>query len=623
LEENKPIGANASSERGSEAFAEVRRRLVDLDPPSAAVFEQLEREVRFLELLQQVSFASNASSRIEEPIQTCLDLVCEVVGWPIGHAWLRATDAPELLTSAKLWHLPTDKDFGVFKQISEGCRFRPGVGLPGRVLESGKPAWIVDVIHDKNFPRAKLSSELDVRAGFAFPVLVEDEVLGVLEFFSSDPAEPDASLLGLMAQVGTQLGRVFERKRNEERIRLVTDVNVSLSESLDPTVSLERLVQPLVPTLADWCMVDVFEGDELRTVAFAHRDGRKRGLVAELAETSRKSGALPGVDAVVRSGDALFAATLDEATVARIATKPEHLRIFRELVPRSLISVPLEARGVRLGALTCVLSAPMRRYRPAEFHLMLALAQRASLAIDNARLYRNAQQAIRIREEVVAMVSHDLKNPLSVILGNAQLLELRLDQRTDSDDVTSKLVSGMLRAGDRMHRLIHDLLDMAIIEGNQLILERVSVNAVQLVKESIELHEPLFAEKNQKIEFECDIESVSIFVDRDRIMQAISNLFGNAIKFSPAASRIAVSLSRDDSTVSISVSDQGPGIPVDMVEDIFKRYWQGSRAFRRDGTGLGLFITRSIIEAHGGTIRVTKTSTEGATFTIALPLATQ
>lgn len=619
-----PSGAWDSSDRGVEAFGVVRRRLAELDPPSALVFTQLEREVSFLELLQQVSFASNDSSQIEAPIQTCLDLVCNVVGWPIGHAWVRAADAPELLTSAKLWHLPTDRDYASFRQISEGCRFRPGVGLPGRVLASGKPTWIVDVIRDPNFPRAQLSRHLGVHAGFAFPVLVEDEVLGVLEFFSSNPAEPDAPLLHLMAQVGTQLGRVFERKRNEERMRLVADVSVSLSESLDPTLSLERLAQPLVPTLADWCVVDVFEGQELRSVAFAHRNPRKRVIVEELALGGGPLSAWPSVEAVVRSGKPYFADLIDDAELARMSDVPERLGRLRELGCRSLISVPLEARGVRLGALTCVFSAPLRRYRPADLQLMLALAHRASLAIDNARLYRNAQQAIRLREEVVAVVSHDLKNPLSVVLGNAQLLEFRLQQESGTDDVTMKLVSGMLRAGDRMHRLIRDLLDMAIIEGGQLVLERELSSAAQLVQEAIELHEPLFAEKNQRVVLDCEATShpdgLSISVDRDRFVQALSNLLGNANKFSPPQSTIRVQVSRSGKAVEIAVSDEGPGIPAEMVEDIFKRYWQASGAYKRDGTGLGLFITRSIIEAHGGAVSVTQTSGEGTTFTIALPL---
>ncbi len=612
--------AESPVHHGIEAFAEVQRRLIELDPPSAVVFKQLEREMLFLELLQQVSFASNASSRVEMPIQKCLDSVCKVVGWPIGHAWIRDADAPELLTSSKLWHLPLERNYDLFKRISEGCRFRPGVGLPGRVLESGKPAWIVDVTRDANFPRTRLGTELGVRAGFAFPVLVEDEVLGVLEFFSSDSAPPDAPLLHLMAQVGTELGRVFERKRNEERMRLVADVSASLSESLDPMTSLTRLVQPLVPTLADWCMVDVVDGHELRTVAFEHRDPRKRELVAELAESNKQFGVLLGVDAVVRTGDTLFSPVTGDEELSQMTRNPEQLRILRNLAPRSLISVPLEARGTRLGALTCVFSAPLRRHRPADLQWMLALAQRASLAIDNARLYRNAQQAIQIREEVVAMVSHDLKNPLSVVLGNAQLLELRLSQQTDVDDVTSKLVSGMLRAGDRMHRLIRDLLDMAIIEGGQLVLDRAPADAVQLVKECIELHEPLFAEKGQHIEFEHDSEALWLSVDRDRFMQALSNLLGNAIKFSPVASRMSVRITRSEHVACISVSDQGPGVPADMVEEIFKRYWQANRAFKRHGTGLGLFIARSIIEAHGGTVRVTKTSDQGATFTIALPI---
>ncbi|MEE9551599.1 MAG: response regulator [Gammaproteobacteria bacterium] len=171
-----------------------------------------------MQLLKKIAVAANEASDIGDALQICIDEVCSLTGWPVGHVFMLAGDDAGVLITAKLWHLDKPEEFQTFKKISEETRFTAGIGLPGRVLSSGKPTWITDVTKDTNFPRAKLAENIGVKAAFCFPVLVGSKVTAVLEFFTPDTVEPDKQLLEVMANVGTQLGRVIERKQAEEAI---------------------------------------------------------------------------------------------------------------------------------------------------------------------------------------------------------------------------------------------------------------------------------------------------------------------------------------------------------------------------------------------------------------------
>jgi PAS domain S-box-containing protein len=183
--------------------------------------KQRERELQetsdYLQLTELITRAANEAASVEAAMQIALDRVCMHTGWPVGHAYMLDESVGDLAPSG-IWHLDDAEAFETFRSVTEATRFASSVGLPGRVLESGEPAWIFDVTKDPNFPRAKLVTEIVVRAGAAFPVLVGPRVAAVLEFFSTEAAEPDEALLEVMAQIGTQLGRVIERTRAEEQL---------------------------------------------------------------------------------------------------------------------------------------------------------------------------------------------------------------------------------------------------------------------------------------------------------------------------------------------------------------------------------------------------------------------
>jgi PAS domain S-box-containing protein len=173
----------------------------------------------YLELLRVVATAANESTSIEDAMQTAVDEVCTLTGWPIGHLYIASPRNPSALEPTTVWYLADPDRFRVFREATETLGMPSGVGLPGQVLVAGRPIWITDVTSDPNFPRARAAEAVGIKAAFAFPVLVSSQVVGVLEFFAPEPMEPDEQLLSLMADVGAILGRVVERKRAEQALR--------------------------------------------------------------------------------------------------------------------------------------------------------------------------------------------------------------------------------------------------------------------------------------------------------------------------------------------------------------------------------------------------------------------
>jgi len=190
----------------------VKERTAELNETN----RKLDREKQFVLLHKEIAVAANESCPMEETMALCLQHICNHAGWPVGHLYLPADRDSCLLVPTTIWYLEDDTRFSTFRIISEATPLEPGVGLPGRVMVSGKPEWIIDVTQDPNFPRARLAENIGVKAGFAFPLLIEKKVGGIMEFFSSKSAEPDGEMLEVMAQVGTQLGRVIERRHAQE-----------------------------------------------------------------------------------------------------------------------------------------------------------------------------------------------------------------------------------------------------------------------------------------------------------------------------------------------------------------------------------------------------------------------
>jgi signal transduction histidine kinase len=267
-----------------------------------------------------------------------------------------------------------------------------------------------------------------------------------------------------------------------------------------------------------------------------------------------------------------------------------------------------------LALVALVVGSTTARLRAAE----RAMRERAD---DEHEMRKAAEQLAHAREEVLGVVAHDLRNPLSAILGAASLLE---DPRQDVRETRETL--GLIhRAVDRMNRLIGDLLDITRLEAGRLILEQEPVAVVDLLSQTHESWEATAASRELSLEIGPAPKGLAVFADRSRVLQVLDNLVGNAVKFSEAGGRIAVRATPSEASsteVRFTVSDTGPGIPPEVMKELFQRFWQANAADRR-GIGLGLAICKGIVEAHGGRIWCESQLGHGARFTFTLPISHQ
>ena len=319
---------------------------------------------------------------------------------------------------------------------------------------------------------------------------------------------------------------------------------------------------------------------------------------------------------MLRSGIAAMEPEITDEMLAACARGPEHLQLLRELGFKSWIGAPLIARGSTIGILHLIMSDSNRRYREQDVELAAELGRRAGIAVDNSRLYRAAQTAIRVRDDLLAIVSHDLRSPLQAIDLGATLLY----QQCGADPRARRHLDAIRRSADRMLHLINDLLDMASINAGRLSINPARVAADPLLGEIVDIYEPLAVERGVTMLREIDMGNVALDVDRDRLTQAFGNLLGNAVKFCRPGDVITVRGVRLGDSVQLTVADTGPGIATADLPHVFDPYWSGHNG-NKTGAGLGLFITEAIVQAHNGHIAVSSQEGAGATFVVTLPIA--
>jgi signal transduction histidine kinase/cell division protein FtsB len=393
-------------------------------------------------------------------------------------------------------------------------------------------------------------------------------------------------------------------EREELRAAFLASAGQELTASLDFKQTVSTLARLIVPNLAEICAIDLYEGEGLRRVATAHRDAEKAQVIEN-----------PDVP-VEEVPDALLQ-VMRERQPRVIGAAPALLRYLgADDRPRSTMAIPLVSRGQTIGVITA--AAPDGKVFTREDALLAAeLARRGSLSIDNARLYEESQQALRAREEVLAIVSHDLRNPLNAITLAVSLLE------------TSDAVAGEDReqldaidvSAQRMRRLIEDLLDVTRLEGGKrLPIEPGPVDVEDLLSETHELFKAQAATSSITLQYRVADGVPPVHADHHRVLQVLSNLLGNAIKFTPPGGVVSYTAEPRDGEVLFVISDNGPGIPREHLSDIFNPYWQAKRT-ERLGAGLGLPIAKGIVESHGGRIWVESRDGRGTKFYFTLPVS--
>jgi signal transduction histidine kinase len=413
--------------------------------------------------------------------------------------------------------------------------------------------------------------------------------------------------------VGTELD-ITERKRLEEERAFLAEVGSILAATLELEATLTSIGELVTRALAEVCVVHVVEGEACR-VKVAARDPSWDWIRVALEEHPIDRRRVPAIWSELEAHRSVLVEHASPELVASLAGDEAHLRALRAMDPGSLIVVPLVVRQKLVGAMVLVRSASSHAYAPADVRFAEQIAQRAALAIENARLYAEARRAVRARDEVLGIVAHDLRNPLGTILLQAERL-----RHPGAAPAHWSPIDAIERSADRMSRLIQDLLDVTRMEAGRLSVERARVAAGELVGDCVEAQRPLAAAASVELRADVAGDLPELWADRHRLQQVFENLIGNAIKFTAPGGAIVVGAAPRDGAVLFRVADTGRGIAGEAVPHVFDRFWQAGKAGRR-GAGLGLPIAKGIVEVHGGRIWVESTPGRGSTFFFTIPTA--
>ncbi len=496
-------------------------------------------------------------------------------------------------------------------------------GSAASVARSGKSVLIphitddmlADRVDDASF--ASAMREMRLHSSIAVPLQARGRTIGALTVMSAqsgrvyDEADlrfaEDIASWAAIAIDNAELYRQAEVARlaaenARAQLEALTKVSDQLAVSLDPEEALRHLAELAVPAFADCCITYGVGEHGIRPLGFAHRERSMVPLVESLANSMTANfDDQEGPGMVIRLGE--------PCVLTAVPPGDE----FQPLEPCSIMIVPLNARGRTLGAIVLAATDDSgRRFDEADLKIAMELANRAALLVDNARLYAEARAAVRLRDEMVAFVSHDLRDPLQAI--SAATATLRLEPQS-ADNAES--IESIARASTQMGRLVQDLLDVSIIEAGRLPLDREPVDLADLMRELQTLAAPQIKARRAHIELALAPGLPAVPMDRHRVLQVLLNLVGNALKFGAPGNRVTIGAERQDDAVRIWVQDSGAGIGAAQLARVFERFW---RAGRDAGVGLGLAVAKGIVEAHGGRIGVTSQLTSGSTFFFTLPM---
>ena len=417
--------------------------------------------------------------------------------------------------------------------------------------------------------------------------------------------------------------------QREAGMRFLLEASEALTTSLDYEATLRRVAELATRSIADWAAVDLVEDGAVRRVAVVHPDPEKLRIARDLEKRYPTDPSSPaGIHQVIRTGERVLIPEIPEELIRKVAHDEEHLRLIRELRLESYICVPLKLRDEVIGALTLVSSSPTRRYTEADADLASELARRAAVAIDNAKLYRAADEA-RIaaeranaaKSEFLAMMSHELRTPLNAISGYAELLETGVRGPLSPEQLAD--VHSIQRSQAHLLAIINDMLNFARLEAGKVQFTYADVRLDPLLRGLEELVRPQLLEKDLAYTYRSFDSTSTAFLDGEKFQQVMLNLLSNAIKYTDPGGRIDLAWKIDGPDVVVNVRDTGKGIPPDKLDAIFEPFVQVEPLRTRvtGGAGLGLAISQDIARRMGGAISVESSMGKGSTFSLRLPRA--
>ncbi|MGH7269999.1 MAG: ATP-binding protein, partial [Polyangiaceae bacterium] len=593
--------------------------------PSAALAEALGDAVARAERLQQMTAILGDAGSVRKILELAVMRSPQILG--IERAWLAMADAG----AGALVEVHC-----VGREGFEGALF-PSVPLsarlPAALAVRERQAIFVETPEQlrADWPdAAEVCIAREIVAFAALPLLVRGAAIGVVVFSFTEPRpfRPDerAFLLAvaqLCAVASDRESASRTLQQSERTNRVLAEAGAALARSLDEVETVQSIANLAIGAFADWCFVDLRDAESsspLRS-AVGYADPAHEDLAGRVRRLRLGAG-YPAAQ-VLLAGEPVILRDFGEPEWRRAASSEEHLNALREIGPRSLIAVPLRARGEIFGALTVLRTKPLPPYDEHDVDLAMQIGLRASAAIENARLYATAkrdraaaEEASRAKDQFLAVLGHELRNPLAPIATALRLMALQEGGLFATERATIE------RQIQHMTRLVDDLLDVSRITRGKVELRRRSIEIADVLARALEIASPALEQRQHRLEVDVQSSGLTVYADSARLAQVFANLLTNAAKYTPSSGLVRVRATRDTDRVRVSVSDTGTGISPELLPHVFDVFVQGARPdVVRGGLGLGLAIVRSLTELHGGRVEVRSNGPgTGSEFIVDLPL---
>jgi PAS domain S-box-containing protein len=475
----------------------------------------------------------------------------------------------------------------------------------------------------EEWPLARSIATGEVVTGEEIEILRPDGSAGTLRVSSAPVRQRD----GRISAGVVIFDDITAARRAERGQALLAEATALLTGSLEADEVLRRLARLAVPAVADWCMIQVRDEGQVRTVALEHSDPKKRALALEMIDRyPPERNRHQGVARVLGGGPAELFPEIPEPILAAAAQDAQHLHYLKAVGYRSAMVVPLCGRTGVLGALTFASVDAARRYGPEDLALAEDLGRRAALAVENARLFEaeqqartTAQEAERRKDEFLALLGHEMRNPLAPILTALQLMKIKGEAGERERAVIERQV-------DHLRRLVDDLLDVSRFTRGKIDLKKAPVEMAAVVGKAIEIAGPLLERRRHHLTVSAPARGLLIEADEVRMAQVIANLLTNAGKYTPEGGSIGLAAEREGEWIVVRVIDNGIGIPPEALPSLFEPFVQGARSLDRaeGGLGLGLTLVRTLVELHGGAVAASSAGRgQGSTFVVRVPAVTR
>lgn len=412
---------------------------------------------------------------------------------------------------------------------------------------------------------------------------------------------------------------------SDESLRLLADAGTLLSSSLDTRELLDNLAHLVVPRFADWCTIDVADDDEtIHRIAVVSKNPAFEPLAESLRETELTNpDPSKGTPFVMATGRSQFTPSVDPARLDEFISAPDLCEVYREIGVKSLMIVPINAKGQICGAIHFATHEESERYTASDLLVAEDLGRRLGLAIDNARHYEDSRRvaaelkvANEAKDEFLGLISHELRTPITVIHGGARVLRLRAE--TLDEATRQELIADIEEESDRLHRVVENLLVLSRaelkthFEPEPVLIHRVAREMAMVFGRQ---------RRQREVIVECESEPPPVAADQGFVEQLLRNLLSNADKYSPEQEPIEVRVLAHDGQVAVAVADRGPGVAEGEGERIFERFFRGASTQNiASGAGMGLAVCKRLVEAMSGTIRAENREGGGLTVSFTVPL---